>query len=472
MNESDLKSAASRIRKRWGMQANNGEFDGIKYTTNRISRPTVAQDSRQSMTPYARTRALSLGRWAYSNVGYVKGAIDAMARYSFGSVGLIPQAQTSDESWNTASESYFREACKIIDVTGRFTLSEMQRILSKAIDRDGDVGLVLTESSNGFPQIQMIEGHRISSTGAKEEEKFFDGVKVNASGRPIAYRVSLDSKTFQVIPATNFIHLYDADRCDQLRGITALIHALNDIQDLQEIIGFEKMGVKASLAPGLVHYTSGGEDKLMPTTVSNGITYESLVGGMIPRLYEGEKLESFKSNRPTAGIEDFSKILIRNVALGMGLPVEFVYDPSSVGGAGVRLVVAQAQRRFEERQELFKTRLMGRIWGYTISKGIKRGELPKSSEWWKVAWQNPTKITVDAGRDATANRDDVRAGLRTYAEDFGERGMDWREQIEQAAREAAWIKEMAAKYDVEPDRIAAISPNPKTETQPKPEEKK
>jgi len=159
----------------------------------------------------------------------------------------------------------------------------------------------------------------------------------------------------------------------------------------------------------------------------------------IPRLSPGEKIEMIGPNRPHAGFEPFAKFLIRDVAMGLGLPVEFVYDPASVGGAGMRFIVAKAQRRFEQRQRLLIDRFCTRAWRYFIGGAIANGDLPAAEDYAKVTWQTPKSLTVDAGREAQQAREDYKAGLSSLQDYFGELGQDWEEQVRQIAKEREFI---------------------------------
>ncbi len=89
------------------------------------------------------------------------------------------------------------------------------------------------------------------------------------------------------------------------------------------------------------------------------------------------------------------------------IPFEFAADSSKVGGAGVRLIVAKADRRFSFRQMILERRLIQPVWAYVIGDAISRGLLPPVTAWWKIAAVCPRRVPVDAGREAQQNRADV-----------------------------------------------------------------
>ena len=128
-------------------------------------------------------------------------------------------------------------------------------------------------------------------------------------------------------------------------------------------------------------------------------------------------------------------MLMRKTAVGLGVPFEFLWNPTEAGGATQRAVLAKAQRKFGERASLLDEKLNKRVWGWVISKAIKRGDVRPSADWWRVRWQHPKKITVDVGREAKENREDYKLGLKTLADDAGERGLDWQEIRQQTELE-------------------------------------
>lgn len=139
--------------------------------------------------------------------------------------------------------------------------------------------------------------------------------------------------------------------------------------------------------------------------------------------------------------------LRRDSALGV-LPFEFAADSSRIGGAGVRLVVAKADRRFSFRQMILIGRFLTPVWAYVIGDAIERGLLPNQMGWHRVRFQCPRRLSVDAGREAQQNRADVEAGLRTLEDSYAELGQDFEEQAEIRAQNARLLFDLAAKYQV------------------------
>jgi lambda family phage portal protein len=418
-------------------------YEGAGFSRKRpVIYGAHARDSRLDLNEATRTELLKLARHMYRNVGLIKGAVDSIATYSIGP-GLRPQYRGADQEFGKLCEEYWRDmVAPSPEVTGRMTWTDMLLALSRSIDVDGDVFVVMTEKG----KLQIVEGHRVCEG---DDYGTADGVFLGKLGEPTAYLIQT-GELYRKLGAETVIHLMELERPDQIRGGSSLARALNHVRDLKMLGEFEKDALKLQGSIAAVITTNEGDELAGQGgffgTVQGQDSGESTIAreeitssATIPRLAPGEKIEMVGPNRPHAGFEPFAKFLIRDVAMGLGLPVEFVYDPASVGGAGMRFIVAKAQRRFEQRQRLLIDRFCNRAWRYFIGGAIANGDLPAVEDYAKVTWQTPKSLTVDAGREAQQAREDYKAGLSSLQDYFGELGQDWEEQVRQIAKEREFI---------------------------------
>jgi lambda family phage portal protein len=436
-------------------------YEGAGFSRKRpVIYGAHARDSRLDLNEATRLELLKLARHMYRNVGLIKGAVDSIATYSIGP-GLRPQYRGEDQEFGRLCEEYWRDVVvPNPEVTGRMTWTDMLLTLSRSIDVDGDVFVVMTEKG----KLQIVEGHRVCEG---DDYGTADGVFIGKLGEPTGYLIQT-GELYRKLSADTVIHLMELERPDQIRGGSSLARALNHVRDLKMLGEFEKDALKLQGSIAAVITTDQGDelagqggffgtvqaqDTGEPTIAREEITSSAT----IPRLSPGEKIEMIGPNRPHAGFEPFAKFLIRDVAMGLGLPVEFVYDPASVGGAGMRFVVAKAQRRFEQRQRLLIDRFCNRAWRYFIGGAIANGDLPAVEDYPKVTWQTPKSLTVDAGRDALQERENYKAGLSSLQHYFGEMGLDWEEQVRQIAKEKEFIGGMG-QVAPEVDESAPVQP--------------
>ena len=111
---------------------------------------------------------------------------------------------------------------------------------------------------------------------------------------------------------------------------------------------------------------------------------------------------------------------------------------------------AKAARVFGKYQNVIIEQFCVPTWGYIIGQGIAAGELPDDPMWNEVSWTTPKSVTVDAGRDAANDRNDVEMGLLSMSELYAQRGLDFRTEMDKRANDMAFIieKAKAAKIPV------------------------
>jgi capsid protein len=430
-------------------------YESANWSPRRGNVPGASPgDTKRDLTPTVRGELVRRSRYLHRNSGFVRELVSNMAIYSTGD-GIRPQAQSPDPEWNRKAEEYFANWSARCEVTRRFSFEECQSLVCRGIDVDGEYFIHRTRDAEREPRLQMVETHRIGNgSGAVET---VDGIGLDAFGAPYFYRLIQDDGTNRDLPASAVLHIFEPESASSVRHAPTLQHSINHVLDEMELLALEKHAVKDNADVARVLKTQRGElDESGDFSVGTGATdttpsepseLQKIIGGKLVALKPDESLDSFQSNRPSPTFTGFLEHLRRDSALGM-IPFEFAADSSKVGGAGVRLVVAKADRRFSHRQMVLITRLIKPVWFYVIGDAITRQLLPPVDFWWKISCVTPRRITVDAGREAQQNRADVEMGLKTISDHYQELGADFGEEIERRARDARLIIETATKYQV------------------------
>lgn len=436
--------------KAWG-----SPFEAANWSPRRGSVPGAAPtDAKNELTPNVRSELVRKSRYLHKNSGFMRELVANMAIYSTGD-GIRVQAQSPKQEWIRQAEAYFALWAARCEVTRRFSFEECQALVCRGMDIDGEYFIHKTRDADGEPRIQLIESHRIGDAFGSQQT--IDGVGIDAWGAPVFYRVMEDNGNARDIPASAMLHIHEPEWAGGVRSHPTIQHSINHVLDEMELLALEKHAVKDNADVSRILKTARGEvddngDFVVGGPTGNGessdpVTLQRIVGGKLVALKPDESLESFQSNRPSPTFTGFLEHLRRDSALGM-IPFEFAADSSRVGGAGVRLIVAKADRRFSFRQMILERRLIKPVWTYVIGDAINRGLLPPIESWWKICTVPPKRVTVDAGREAQQNRADVEMGLKTLSDHFQELGADFGEEIERRASDAKLIIETAEKYGV------------------------
>lgn len=457
------------VPKAWG-----SPYESANWSPRRGSVPGASPtDARNELTPGVRTELVRKSRYMHKNSGFVRELVANMAIYSTGD-GIRVQAQSPDPVWNRAAEAYFAMWSPRCEVTRRFSFEECQALVCRGMDIDGEYFIHKTRDAQGEPRIQLIESHRVGDQFGSQET--IDGVGLDAWGAPVFYRTLEDNSKHRDLPAASVLHIHEPEWAGGVRSHPTIQHSINHVLDEMELLALEKHAVKDNADVSRILKTARGEiddngdfvvGGAAGSDSSDPVSLQRIVGGKLVALKPDESLDSFQSNRPSPTFTGFLEHLRRDSALGM-IPFEFAADSSKVGGAGVRLIVAKADRRFSFRQMILESRLIKPVWAYVIGDAIARGFLPPVPGWWKISSVPPKRVTVDAGREAQQNRADVEMGLKTLSDHFNEQGADFGEEIERRASDAKLILDTAAKYGVPVDML--WKPNGMPVTLPEPEE--
>lgn len=458
--------------------ASNLLHDAASPGRDRPAPPRVDRDSRQNLSQFGYRQLLAAGRYIYANCPGLKNAIDLQAELAIGNA-YIPQYYGRNDAWGEQAEALLTEWHKIFDVRGGvYDWQTNLKIWLKSAKRDGDVGILLTESAGGFPLVQTIPGHRIGSWGQEawtvmdkgpyENMDLRNGVISNEYARPMAYRVydSFFTKYRDISAATvlddqgkpirntDMRVWYRPDWADQGRGLSAIAAGVNDWGDRKQVNEFLKAALKKEASYAVVEYTETGTVDASTDFTRQGpeqesfraALYEERVEGGLTQIYKaqtGSKIEFPAGERPSERSQAFWEKVTRDAFQSIGWPIEF-YDSMAKGGAALRLIMELAQPTIDADQALAQ-KIATWIDGWRLAKAINAGELPPDPDWWMVAHQPPQEMTADKGYSAQIDREDFKIGFETFKGVCSRRGLWWGDVRAQQALEVDDLCKRATK---------------------------
>jgi capsid protein len=444
--------------------------------------PVERKDISDLVPPTDRITLQSHARRIYLNFGPIKNAINQRSMYAVGRA-FLPIFQGTDKEWGRTAAQWLTEIFYPIGDTrgGMHDFRTNVFTWSSSIDVDGEIFILMTETENGFPKYQGIPSHRIATPqGVAEGAQIrggtiHDGIVYFPNGAAKEYAFcDKNGKLSEWIDAANMIHLYDPEWQYQGRGLTALTHCINDCRDMIQSTDWERLAMLQMSSISLVEYNeNGGPDPDDPFTTlaqagSDGraLSVETMDGGTVRyfKSNSGGKIETIVNNRPGNPFLDFHDRLLKSAFSGLHWPYAFYSGAGAGGGTAQRTEIAMAQRSIEDRQDLlfYATK---RIIGYAISKAMKRGDIPQSSEWYRWEFSTPPKLTIDDGRVTKELETMWKIGAANMRDIVAMRGKTLETHLEERATEIALRKlaarDAALRYGVEIDdrEMALITPN-------------
>ena len=458
------------------------DYDATKYNRERKG-PSVLQGAESYRTGYDRIELMRRSRDLAENVGLVRSILMKFASHTAANVSY--QARTSEPAVNTDVESFWSEWWDNCDISTRHTGSTLMQVAIMSMLRDGDFLFLLIRDNNGDLKLQGIEADRLGNPfQVYTSSELIGGIHIDQeTGAPTAYDIFARSignaYTFQQkVSASQAFHLYDPLRIDQYRGISAFHTAINDAQDIYDIINFEKMSAKvASSQSAIVLRNNNNASDLSDLTAdtnfdNQSIKLETMESGKVSYLEPGETIQFPDGpNRPSGAFAEFHKILLRNICLGVGIPYSFAVDPSAMSGPTARLEMQQAGRTFRRYQKLLDDKVLKPIKNIVIADAVARGLIENNdgSRTTKGIFNFGANVSIDLGRESASAISEFKTGLRTAADIYAERGQDFESAMRQRAIEAKLIKDLAEKYGVAPETISDIvTPKPQQPQLPLP----
>lgn len=420
-------------------------YDGGSQQPDRANIPFLDRDTGRNVSSLGRRTLMSLGRFLFANYPAIEGAVLEQAALSVAS--LVPVYEGENKKWGELAEAKLAELDNVLNVRGwPHDGKSFREMMIVAEIRDGDEGVILTETPDGYPQFQKIPAHRINSlpgiyTVTDDSPynglRIQDGVIMDDYGRAVAYRVMgenpYDYSTFVDISARNLALHFNPKFSDQFRGYSALASAVFDWQDLKESRSFELLAQKVCASKTILEWNETGEiDEAkqivkaradLSTGSKTTLDVVSLNKGMYHYLKagSGSKLTPFQYDRPGDNVQKYQERIKKDAFQGIEWS-SFFSDPESIGGASMRVIIEKINNTIAKRQDGV-IRMMKRCHGYAIAKFIKRGDLPEDKDWFRWGYRRPAQLSADKKYDSDVDINELRSGLTTRAEITGRNGL-------------------------------------------------
>ncbi|MCC8156346.1 MAG: phage portal protein [Oscillospiraceae bacterium] len=415
-------------------------------------------------------------------------------------LGLTPEAALE---WQDQTEREFRlwaERKQNCDATGMNSFAEMQQLAVASWLMSGDVFAVVQQGditpTNPYAlRLHLVEADRVRTPAelggtpggfaltegtARNGNRIYDGVEVDAAGRAVAYYIhntyprqaTIEQTKWERVEAygaetglPNILHMMNSERCDQYRGVSYLAPVIEPLLQLRRFTDSELMAalIQSFFTAWIVTETDpsripmnevGGGDvfgvpALNPQSENisgSGREYE-MGPGTVLHLKDGEKVEFGNPNIPTTGFDTFVKTLCRLIGAGLGVPYDVLIKEYNSSYSASRAALQDAWDDFKMRRSWLVSNLCQPIYEIWLCEAVARGRVKAPGFWsdplrraaWSGAqWSGPVQASLDPKKEAEAAVLYMQTGLKTHeqaARELG--GGDWWANVEQLAQENA-----------------------------------
>jgi lambda family phage portal protein len=373
-----------------------------------------------------------------------------------------------------------KESC---DVAGKLSFAQIERMLIRNIAESGEILIRKHYQRFGKSRIklslQVIESDHLDHdfNGKYGDNEVRMGVELNQYGRPVAYHLfkthpgdnapmmKLDRDRIRV-DASEVLHLFIMERPNQSRGVPWLVSTVSTLRHLNGYI--EAAVVKKRAQAGVMGFIETGDPEIEPPeSEENGEYVEYFEAGTIKRLNPGEKVTVPNLGGGTESeFDPFVNLMLRKSAAGGGSSFESISkDFSKSNYSSSRLALLSERDLYEMIQSWFVESFNEWVFENWIEAGVLSGVF-RFSDYSK----NPDKYCspkfmtrgwdwVDPSKDIEADKEALKAGLKTMSEILARKGKDFEETVMQISKEREFMKANGVETDIVME-LSGASKNP------------
>jgi lambda family phage portal protein len=424
------------------------------------------------------------------NSGMVAGPVRRMKNNVVGG-GIMPQARAREipgvlskeqaEAFNKRIDELWAEHVPKGDAHLKQSIYEQQGLMFTSYIQDGEVLTVYRSSNNwerygrNMPLVkEVIEIDRLR-TPSKEisNPRIRNGIEYDNEGVPIKYYVLKQhpGAMFMPLPTDNDIeeidafagglqkvsHLFNMLRPGQSRGYSFFAAALRDINDLDQIQESARVKQRIEAMLALIIETPA-RDGMYNAQSSNaaGEKIKKFGPGGVLTTQPGETVKVVDPSRTAGEVEQLLMFCQRGAANAVGVSYEFfANDWRRLSYSNARTIKLEDYAAFDDHQrymiihdsipyrESFVTE--------AVAMGLVRA--PRFMEF-KVNYLRTdytpavNRRWVDPKKESEAAVSDINNNITTLAAVAASKGMDYKDNLKQRAKELREIKALEEEFDV------------------------
>lgn len=449
-------------------------YDAVATTTRRQAPRTDLRSEDDILRWHDRDKMVSSARDAKRNytvcAWMIRKHLDFVSEFTF-------EPNTPNEDFNKKFRALVTEWSKRqkCHVAGRHPLRRLLRINEAGRVLDGDI---LWEKMKAG-SVNLVRGDRIRNPrGRVDADEWRNGVRIDPRTQAsVEYQIHTRTRAGAFreekrIPAGNAILNGYFDDADQVRGVSPLSSAINNLRDTYEGIDFALARLKIEQLFGLAvtknadinhnpfagnrqyaeENTPGEEDETEEEAqervqaVADDESRSGVVsfgkGPFQVWLNEGEELKHVTGNMPSSNAQAFLSVCIQLALRSLDLPTSF-FDEAHTNFFGSRgalqLYKRSASNKQQDNSEVLDELTLWKVIQWIIAdvlelpRGWKSSDIewqwvPKGIPWWdrskeiigdlraiSAGIDNPISVCLDHGTNSPFHNIDQTAKVMAYA---------------------------------------------------------
>lgn len=406
-------------------------------------------------TPVVRQRLRLSAQYEDMNSCYCGGMLSTLARDTIGITGPTLQMMTEDRNINSQIETDWRKWSDSEDVS----LANKLNILDRARRTDGE-GFILfiNDDSQEFESLNVhilpamrVANYRYQYPYKTGDIVHDDGVSYNErTGKVQSFEVTTESLNLATLPTVTPVsprymkQWFMPKRPEQIRGVCEIAAAL-------PLFSFLRRYTLAVLGSAEFAASMSGvlETQAPPTGDTPNVpefTEIEFVRNTLLSLPEGWKANAFKGEQPTNTYGGFVDCVLREIGRVLDVPFGVVAgDSSRYNYSSARLDYRGYDDRIKLDRKVMNTKIINPIFAewlieYLVSHKDMQRVVNSPNTYFN--WRYTGRASIDPLKEARADQVRLQTLTSTLAEIYGERGLDWEEELEQRKKENEKLEEL------------------------------
>lgn len=419
-------------------------------------------------------------------------------------LGLTPEQAENWEKSVKREFSIWADSADACDALGLNNFYELQQLAFISWLMSGDV-FVLRKEYKPEPlhpyglRLHLVEADRIATPSdasgiygihytegkTKKGNIIHDGVEINGEGRVVAYHIRNTYPNEMNITETvwkrvevrgkksglpNILHVMNAERPDQYRGISYLAQIVEPILQLRRyteaeidaavvqsfFTAFIETEADSSEMPFNETAPPGEEERYDPNEYRMG-------PAQINVLNKGEKANFIQPTHPNTTFDSFVKAICTQIGAALEIPRDLLLKEFNKSYSASRAALLEAWKSFRMYRQWFASDFCIPVYEMWMTEAVARGrvnapgfftDLAVRRAWLGAKWIGPSQGQLDGTKEMNAAKTALELGLTTHEEESVKyNGSSYLENIERLKEENKKMRKasslhMEGKQDV------------------------
>lgn len=378
------------------------------------------------------------------------------------------------------------------DAAGLNDFYELQGLAFISTLMSGDVFALLPSKPRPWSvydlKVNLIEADRCATPPDKvnvDRERIQSGVEVDADGMVVAYHFSNRhpgaggyslsganewvrvEKYGKRTGRVNVLHLFEAERPGQRRGIPVIAPIIESLKQLSQYTNAE-LAAAVITSMYTVFITTPADDEggapfegvgmddedLDGTEIAPGATGDEikLGQGAIMRTDPGEDVKFADPTRPNPNYEAFVRAMLKQMAAALELPYEILTKQFTSSYSASRGALLEAWKMYRMRRAWLSKTFCQPIYEEWFVEAVSKGRIDAPgifddpaifAAYTKAEWHGPSQGLLDPTKEVQAAVMRIDNNLSTGTRETAEiNGGSWEDNVQQRAYEQTRLKKL------------------------------